>query len=146
MAAETFEAECVKCGEVGPHYASCRLSNGCRTCVIKKTGEYAKSERGRETRKKIDLKVRLRKYNLTEDQYNEMFAAQGGRCGCCGTLRPTKRGWHIDHDHACCPGEGSCGECVRGILCARCNIMLGYAQDNAAILLGGIEYLSRWEQ
>jgi hypothetical protein len=28
---------------------------------------------------------------------------------------------HFDHDHECCPGNYSCGRCLRGVLCNRCN-------------------------
>lgn len=27
----------------------------------------------------------------------------------------------VDHDHGCCPHTASCGRCMRGILCPRCN-------------------------
>jgi hypothetical protein len=31
----------------------------------------------------------------------------------------------VDHDHDHCPGQHSCGACVRGIICSRCNHDVG---------------------
>jgi Recombination endonuclease VII len=41
---------------------------------------------------------------------------------------------HIDHDHACCSGSTSCGKCVRGILCFRCNTVLGFYESEPHLL------------
>lgn len=65
-----------------------------------------------------------RKYNLTPEQWDARFEAQGCRCACCGTDKPGMRsGWSTDHDH----GTGR----VRGIVCYRCNRTLGFLGDNA---------------
>lgn len=48
----------------------------------------------------------------------------------------------VDHDHACCAGNGSCGECVRGWLCHGCNTTLGFMRDDPEMLRGLIMYLS----
>ena len=60
----------------------------------------------------------------------------------------TKGTWRtdiaIDHDHACCKASYSCGQCIRGWLCQRCNFALGYAQDNALTLRALADYLDKW--
>ena len=61
------------------------------------------------------------KYKLTLDQFLEM--SKDG-CQVCGKTQ--ERNLHIDHDHACCSGEGAtCGKCVRGVVCNRCNQTIG---------------------
>lgn len=67
-----------------------------------------------------------RTYNLTEEQ----LIALGSECRICGATDDLC----VDHDHRCCPGEKSCGKCVRFILCRRHNTMIARANDNPAIL------------
>lgn len=89
----------------------------------------------------------IRKYNLTPDRYEALLEAQNHRCAICCTDDPGGRGtWHIDHDHHCCPpSKRSCGNCVRGILCAKCNMMLGKAGDDPEILINAARYLTEWK-
>jgi hypothetical protein len=56
-------------------------------------------------------------YGITAEDYNRM--AKDG-CQICGNAASTTR-LHVDHDHACCDRDKSCGKCVRGVLCSRCN-------------------------
>jgi hypothetical protein len=54
------------------------------------------------------------------------------------------RGIHIDHDHNCCPGNRSCGKCVRGVVCMACNIAIGWCKDDADKGIGISTYLLRY--
>jgi len=82
------------------------------------------------------------KYGITAFEWDNMFMLQGSACAVCKTQIPGKKGWVTDHNHACCPGDNTCGMCVRGILCSSCNITLGHVKDSVEILKYMIRYLS----
>lgn len=87
-------------------------------------------------------RTRLKKFGLTLEAYDALWVKQGGRCGICRKREePGERRLAIDHDHACCPGKGSCGKCVRGLLCSPCNTGLGGFGDNPRLLRVAAEYI-----
>ena len=86
---------------------------------------------------------RLARYGLTPEQYDAMYAAQDGRCAVCNEPEWPHRMFDIDHDHSCCPGGESCGECVRGLLCFNCNTALGKLKDDVESLKRAVSYLTR---
>lgn len=93
-----------------------------------------------------DRRSTLKRFNLTEEDFETMFILQNGACAVCFVSfdkDTPSRGAHVDHDHACCSVAGrSCGECVRGLLCSDCNTLLARAKDSEEILAAAIRYLS----
>lgn len=51
----------------------------------------------------------------------------------------------VDHDHKCCPGAASCGDCIRGIICAKCNFLAGYADEDPERYAAVLRYIARWQ-
>lgn len=91
---------------------------------------------------KYEGMVRLRLYNLSHPEWLALLAAQGGRCAICGTDEPGGVGqFHVDHDHACCPGDKSCGKCIRGLLCHSCNVGIGCLGEGVERLMSAAAYL-----
>lgn len=83
----------------------------------------------------MDRKVtehRLRQYDLTQEQYTVMYDHQKGVCWICKHV-PSSKQLHIDHDHR--TGK------VRGLLCYRCNVGLGFFKDDIDRLEDAIQYL-----
>lgn len=99
-------------------------------------------QRNPERTKRSYREMHLRKkYGITLAQYEAMVEAQGGGCAACGGP-PTAHGvLHVDHDHACCAGITTCGQCVRGLLCSGCNVTLGNVKDSPGRLRLLIAYL-----
>lgn len=70
---------------------------------------------------------------ITEEQFNRLLEAQGYACGMCHEPFEEDQRMFADHDHACCPKQltataKTCGKCIRGLLCFRCNTALGYIE------------------
>lgn len=85
----------------------------------------------------------IHKYGITVDQHEAMLQEQGGGCAVCGGPTKDGREFFVDHDHKCCPGQRTCGTCVRGLLCGDCNLGIGYFDDQIDKLLSAIEYLRK---
>lgn len=81
-------------------------------------------------------------YSITAEQYQALYEFQGGKCAICGVGRGLSKALFVDHDHACCDGPTSCGECVRGLLDEPCNTYLGRIKDSPEIAQRLLNYLS----
>jgi hypothetical protein len=97
-------------------------------------GQRLSSEEGR--------RAALRnKYKLDSEGFTQLLERQGGRCLIC---EKASERLFVDHRHDCCAaGTAGCGECVRGLLCNKCNAGLGYFKDDAVALRRAAEYLER---
>lgn len=74
----------------------------------------------------------LKFYGIDAEEYARLLRKQNGRCAICGTP-PKKEKLSVDHCHKT--------KTVRGLLCRRCNLGLGYFDDNPQAFLKVLEYL-----
>ena len=129
---------CYLCGEVKPLSEYTKrtsakkdgLHTRCRTCTkkvwhVRKERDYPEGQRWRMIK---------RRYNMTKEQWEDMFEKQGRVCACCGVDNPNSSyNWHTDH----CHDTGL----VRGILCLSCNRGIGFL-GTADVLLKAATYLT----
>jgi hypothetical protein len=98
--------------------------------------ERHSAEAPERERAQIVRRARERQFGITHDQFLAMLDVQNGMCAICGDGNSNNRQLGIDHDHA----TGA----VRGLLCDRCNPMLGYARDRIEVLQAAISYLQQY--
>jgi hypothetical protein len=91
----------------------------------------------REKDKNQDARLRKR-YGISLDDYNAMYAAQRGVCAICGREPNGHGALHVDHDHA--------SGVVRGLLCFSCNYAIGAFQDSPEIARRAASYLERLDR
>ena len=76
----------------------------------------------------------VKKYDITLEQYEELLYNQKNKCKICGT-HENELNYKLVVDH--CHDNGI----VRGLLCSKCNSMLGFVKDNVEVLENAIKYL-----
>lgn len=75
-------------------------------------------------------------YGLSQDQYEDMLAEQGGGCAICGKT-PEEEGRNLAVDHSHTTGE------IFGILCASCNkVLVGHVRE-PILFAKAADYLSK---
>lgn len=84
----------------------------------------------------------LTRYGITGEQRQKIYDEAGGCCALCGENSDLDN-MALDHDHSCCPGRTTCGNCVRGLICRGCNLGLGYFKDDVRKLRLAIDYLQK---
>jgi len=73
-------------------------------------------------------------YNLSLDEFNDIFEKQNGCCAICGIHQSQlKKTLCVDHDHK--TGQ------IRGLLCNKCNRGIGMFNDDVILLETAIKYL-----
>jgi len=88
----------------------------------------ASTEKIRSARHANSLANKLKRYGLTQTEFELLQSMSNGNCYLCD-----KEGYVIDHCHT--TGK------VRGWLCFNCNIMLGHAGDSPELLRRAADYL-----
>ena len=123
--------KCVKCNEVQEisNFSLTPSKNARGTC--KKCRSKQNSGNGARNRK---LKF---KYKISHFDYLNMLEKQNGVCLGCGVKAEDQHHGVLDVDHNHKTGK------VRGLLCNTCNRLLGFAGDNASVLLNLALYLKQ---
>lgn len=76
-------------------------------------------------------------WGITPEEFQDLVAAQGGKCANPACERSAE---DLDHDHSCCIGKKTCGRCIRGVLCKRCNYKLGLLERDLDLIQGLLSY------
>lgn len=131
--------ECKNCGEV-----EVRLKKGrwvCREGVREQRKESQTT--GIPHRSYLENKKHPRA--ILSKWVDSQYLIQSGRCGVCQESRD-KKDLFVDHDHSTPCGHDVrwyCLECVRELLCSRCNSGLGFFREDIKILDGAVAYIKR---
>ena len=136
---------CKKCKRVDECAKHRRV---CKVCDYQRTQLWAKNNRSkrlascarwRRNNPLRVLEVRLRsEYRFSEQAIQIILAWHGSTCICGKKIKKLGLGWYegrIDHNHE--TGK------FRGIICGRCNYVLGAVRESKKLLLRMRKYLNR---
>lgn len=144
---------CPRCGLTKPHSEFHRdrqnkdgLYGYCKDCNKAKAKAWTKAnpEKARAQARRRNAEGRgrnsilMRKYGISNADYAEILAAQGGVCAICGRPEAGRDGHKnlaVDHCHT--------SNAIRGLLCHSCNRGIGLLQDSPEILERATGYLTK---
>lgn len=116
-----------------------KRTSKCKQCHNKYYKEYWKNTDAYQKHKDRVNKNRRHGYKRHNIESLEIFITESKKCPICNINNQEV----IDHNHACCQSSHSCGKCVRGYICRRCNTALGFVADDVNLLENLIKYLQR---
>ena len=131
----------LKCDYCGEEYETLKIKykEGCKhfccnECYKKYRLKNKIIKTEEEKRYRNALYQKKNKYGLNEEQYHYLFDTQHNKCAICGKSFDDTKAF-VDHSHET--------NKVRGLLCTKCNSLLGMANDDIDILINAIEYLKK---
>lgn len=148
---------CFKCKETKPYSEFWKKSNSsdgyngvCKVCrrAYDRQWYYANPDKNKvyqENKRDSGYdrqrwpRRRIRRHGISLEAYQEIYDQQDRHCAICG-VEP-ELPLRIDHDHRCCDKAYSCGKCIRGLLCHRCNAAMGGFNDDPTLLRAAAAYL-----
>lgn len=128
------------------------LSYYCKECAVKKTMESRSREKIKDpstgktvySRKHVEYAVNSKeyhrnlilkkKYGITLSEYNNLVLEQDHKCAIC-KIPVSNLPKTLDVDHCHITGK------IRGLLCGKCNMGIGYFKDDTTLLEAAIKYL-----
>lgn len=155
MAGKGGYRDCRACGESLLLDAFRPGRRQCKKCENKRDYQATRADPERYEKKKAQVrdycrrnpkpydpvkerKSTIRRKGISVDDYERMVDEQDGKCAICGSCVEVL---FIDHDHECCPGERACGNCVRGLLCNRCDLALSHFGEDVSVMRRAVEYM-----
>lgn len=112
----------VKCSNCEQEMSPANLSHHYPQC-LKYKGRIKEVKR---------LRIQLRQFGLTVEQYEVMVSEQNGLCYICHS-EPTRTRLSVDHNHQTSK--------VRKLLCDKCNMAMGLVNESPETLQRMIDYL-----
>lgn len=143
---QVIEKFCNSCNEtksIDNFYKDAGMADGyrtnCKPCKNKTALKWRSENRNRvnevariyHAKPENYLRMRLQRYNLTAEQYNQMIKDQDNKCKICFKGPSKDKPLVIDHNHVTSK--------VRGLLCYGCNRLMVLI-DNAELLKRALAY------
>ena len=125
--------KCVRCKESKPateYYVNKSKASGregtCKEC---------RREQGKKA-------FRMHRYGISIEEFKEMVQTRKGRCDIC--CMQFDNALCVDHDHKV-KNKGKRGS-MRGLLCNRCNLAIGYLNDSIENICRAAVYLMAYKR